>query len=261
MTATTLAPEQAARVSADTFFVLMSLVCVGIAFGGFAVEYWAPTIAGRLPVPAIYHVHGVLASTWTIFLASQAWLIQRGQRSLHRSMGLIGVSLATLMVAAGSLISIASIRNYTAHGFGVESRTFSVVPITALALFAGLVIAALVKARDRETHKRLMLVATFGILEAAVARVFKIFMVPVEVRSLPLLDQPPPPLQAVIGPYIVVDLLIVAAMVYDWRTRGRPHPAYLWAGAATLIVQLIRFPIGPTPAWHAFANWWVSLAG
>jgi hypothetical protein len=116
-------------------------------------------------------------------------------------------------------------------------------------------------AKDRDAHKRLMLVATISILEAPIARVFKFFLAPAEIQALPLRDQPPPMLQLTIGPYIVCDLLILGAMLYDWRTRGRPHPAYLIAGGALVAVQVLRFPLGPTPQWHAFAQWMMSLAG
>jgi hypothetical protein len=250
MTATTVASEPTrVRVGADAFFVWMAFACVAIAFGGFSLEYWATTAAGKLAVPAIYHVHGVLFSAWTIFLWVQAMFISNGQTARHRRSGLVGVSIATGMVFAGL------------HGFGDAALTFSVVQITALALFALLVIAALVFAKDRDTHKRLMLVATISILEAPIARVFKFFLAPAEIQALPLRDQPPPMLQLTIGPYIVCDLLILGAMLYDWRTRGRPHPAYLIAGGALVAVQVLRFPLGPTPQWHAFAQWMMSLAG
>jgi hypothetical protein len=55
--------------------------------------------------------------------------------------------------------------------------------------------------------------------------------------------------------------LIVAAIVYDWRTRGRPHPAYWIAGGAWLAIQLLRIPFSKTPAWHAMADWFLAFAG
>jgi hypothetical protein len=262
MTATTAAPERVrVQLSANAFFVWMAFACVAIAFGGFSIEYWASTAAGNLAVPAIYHVHGVLYSAWTIFLWVQAMFISNGQPARHRRSGLVGVSIATGMVFSGLLIAMSRIRNDVAHGFGDAAMTFSVVQVTALGLFAILVIAALVVASDRDTHKRLMLVATISILEAPIARVFKALMAPAEILALPIRDQPPPMLQLTIGPYIVCDLMILVAMAYDWRTRGKPHPAYLISGLALVVVQLGRFALGPTPAWHAFAQWMMSLVG
>jgi hypothetical protein len=262
MTATAIAPEKApARLSADAFFVWMAFACVAISVGGFSMEYFAASFSGKLAVPAIYHIHGLTAFAWTIFLCIQAMFIANGQTLRHRRTGLIGISLATLVTVSFLLISIASIKIHSLKEPIGPVLTFSVVPMMAGLLFAGLVIAALVLVRQRETHKRLMLVATLSILEAPIARVFGLVMTPANLRDTPLLDMPTPPLDVTWGPYIVVDLLILAAMVFDWRTRGRPHPALLIGGLAVVASQLSRFAIGPTTAWHDIATWMVSLAG
>jgi hypothetical protein len=64
-----------------------------------------------------------------------------------------------------------------------------------------------------------------------------------------------------VPPGLAVDLLLVAAIVYDWRTRGRPHPVYLIGGVLLLADQLLAVPISATPAWLAIATWVESLAG
>src|SRR4030095_14110807 len=58
-----------------------------------------------------------------------------------------------------------------------------------------------------EIHKRLMLVATTALLFAAVGRIQL-------VSSIPLM------LLVWLSPLII-------AMVFDWKTRGRVHPAYI----------------------------------
>jgi hypothetical protein len=50
-------------------------------------------------------------------------------------------------------------------------------------------------------------------------------------------------------------------MIYDWRTRGKVHPAYLWAGAFALAVQLFKIPFSATALWHGMARGLISLAG
>ena len=61
-------------------------------------------------------------------------------------------------------------------------------------------------------------------------------------------------------PFLIV-LLIVVAMIYDWRTRGKIHRVYLIGGPALLFLQVIRVPLSTTPAWHAIAEWVAGLAG
>ena len=65
----------------------------------------------------------------------------------------------------------------------------------------------------------------------------------------------PPPIQATIVPALLTDLLLVAAIVHDWRTRGRPHPVYLAGGALLLTVQVGRIPVALTPGWASVVEW------
>ena len=50
-------------------------------------------------------------------------------------------------------------------------------------------------------------------------------------------------------------------MIYDWRTRGRPHPAYLWGGGLTLAVQLLRVPLSTSGPWLALAAFLERFTG
>ena len=70
----------------------------------------------------------------------------------------------------------------------------------------------------------------------------------------------PPPVFVSIPPGLVVDLLIVAAIVYDWRTRGRPHRVYLIGLPLILAQQLLTVPIGQSEAWMSVARWVENLA-
>src|SRR2546430_690377 len=107
--------------------------------------------------------------------------------------------------------------------------------------------------RRPKTHKRLLLLAGISLLEAGVARCF-----------LPSLAPPgplgPPPVPVTIPPAFVAYLLLVAAIVYDWRTRGRPHPVYVYGGLALIAIKLLNWPISITPLWHSFAGGILAMA-
>ena len=53
----------------------------------------------------------------------------------------------------------------------------------------------------------------------------------------------------------LTDLFVVACFVYDWIGRGRVHRAFLWGGLFIIVSQPVRFLIGGTAAWLAFARW------
>jgi hypothetical protein len=101
---------------------------------------------------------------------------------------------------------------------------------------------AVVKRRDAQAHKRLMLLASVNLLAAAFARW--------------------PVVHATGNPFLyfgLADLFIVGMAIRDLRTRGRLHPVVLWGGLAIIASQPLRLVISGTPAWLAFASWAAGL--
>ena len=77
---------------------------------------------------------------------------------------LSGIALASAMVVLGVAVAIGTLRNGLAGGYGDVSRAFFIVTMPALGLFAGFVIAAIVRRADRGWHQRLMLLATISLI-------------------------------------------------------------------------------------------------
>ena len=242
------------------FYVWMAAACVLIAFGGFAPTYWLQLIPGTFIGPALLHVHGALFSAWTLLLLVQARHAEQGRMAAHRAFGLAGISLGTALVFAGLAAEIMSLNVQLAAGYGDRARAFSILPVSAITLFAGFFVAAIANIRRPEWHKRLMLMATISLLQAAMARVFFVLIAGGGPGRRPGLG-PPPPLAIGIVPSLLLELLIVAGIVYDWRTRGRPHPAWLVGGAIMTAVILLRGTIGGTAAWLAIAHALAHIAG
>jgi hypothetical protein len=235
------------------FYVWMAAVCALVAFGGFAPTYWLQLPARTFVGSPLVHIHGVLFSTWTLLLLSQTLLVANGRLDHHRAWGLAGISLATAMVVIGLAAAIQTLNIGLAAGYGDQSRAFLILPVSAISLFAGFFIAAIANIQRSEAHKRLMLLATISLLQAAMGRVFFVLITGGGPGLRPGLG-PPPPLAIGIVPSLITELLIVAGIVYDWRTRGRPHPVWLIGAAITTAVILARGPLSGTPAWLAFAD-------
>jgi hypothetical protein len=242
------------RRDARWFYVGMAGVFVLIAFGGFTPTYWSRLAAGSFDGAPILHIHGALFFGWTLFFFVQTLLVARGRTLDHRAWGLAGISLATLMVCSVVLAAINSIKVAATLGMADEARRFTIVSLGSILLFAALFAAAIVNVKRSEIHKRLMIVAMIPLMHAAMARVFLTLFAPSDAKG-------PPPVFVSVPPAFAVDLLIVAAIVFDWRTRGRPHPAYLIGGSLVLANQLLAVPISATAAWMAIATWVESLAG
>lgn len=257
MTAVAAAPLLSA-VAVDRphrFYVRMAATCVAVAVVGFAPTYFMPMSSGTLRVAPLVHLHAALFFGWTLFFLAQTWLAASDAVNRHREVGVAGVALATAMLFVGTATAIGSIKHHDAAGFGVAARAFSIVPLTGILLFAILIAIALVNVKQPEIHKRVMLVATVSLLQAGVGRWFLLFLAPPGAAAAG-----PPPVFVTVMPGVVTDLLIVAAMVYDRRTRGGVHPVYWIAGGVLLAVQVLRVPLSATPAWTRVAEWAVTLA-
>jgi hypothetical protein len=235
------------------FYFYMALSCVAVALLGFAPTYWLPMATGKFPSMPVIQVHGMLFFTWTLYFAFQTWLAASGRTARHRTIGMIGISLATAMTILGFLAAVDAMKRSAALGLTDAGIAFAIVPLSGILFFAVIFILAIANVRRPETHKRLMLLAGISILDAPIARWFLTFLAPPGPPG-------PPPVPVAIAPALVACLLLVVAIVYDWRTRGRPHPVYIYGGAALVAVKLLNWPISVTPAWHSLAGGILALA-
>lgn len=242
------------RSDAQWFYVWMAGICVLIAFGGFIPTYWAKLAAGTFKGAPIIHIHGMLFFAWTLFFLAQTTLVATGRTPNHRNWGMAGIALATAMAISIVLAAINSIKVAEAISMGDGARRFTIVSLSGLVLFAAFLGLAIANIHRKDVHKRFMLLAMIPPMHAAMARVFMTAFAPPDAKG-------PPPVFVSIPPGLFVDLLIVAAIIHDWRTRGRPHPVYLAGGAVIVAVQLLSVPISATPTWMAIARWVESLAG
>jgi hypothetical protein len=222
------------------FYNGMSLLFAAIVFAGFyRTFYLSPWLNGPALSP-LRIVHGVAFSAWILLFVAQTTLVAAGRTAIHRRLGVAGVVLASGMVALGTVLAIGNAREGHAPP-GIPPLVFLIIPLFDMLVFP-LLIAAAVWYRGRpETHKRLMLLATVSLLAAPVARI--------------------PTALAAAGPLFyfgVVDLLILTGVLYDFVTRRKVHPVYVWGGLAILASQVIRIALSGTSAWLAVATWLTS---
>ena len=252
-----------ARRDGGSFYVWVAAFCALLAFGSFAPTYWLQLPAGTFVGPPILHIHGILFSAWTLLFLLQTVLAASGRIVNHRAWGLAAVSLATAMVAVGLAAAIGTVAIAQAAGFGEQGRAFLIVQVSALGLFAGFFLAAIISIvrRRPETHKRFMVLATFALIAPVLARIFFLIATHGGGPGLrPGLGHPLP-VAAALLPAIAVLLLVGAVAVYEWRTRGRPHPVWLIGGAIMAAVYVGRVPLSATPGWQALAEALTHIAG
>jgi hypothetical protein len=240
---------------ADPLYVRLAYACALIAFVGFAPTYWGPLATGRFTGPPLMHLHGLLFSAWMLFFIVQTKLVAMGRVARHRTLGLLGVSLATAMLVVGLAAALHSIRLGMTLGLEAQNRAFSIVPISIVVFFACTVAAAIANVARPEVHKRLMVVATVSLLPPAFARLIAL------AAGVPFSPGHPPPLVFSLLPSFASDLPLIAAIVWDRRRHGRFDRTYLIAGAGLVALQIVRVPLGSTTAWHAVTAWLLAFGG
>jgi hypothetical protein len=186
----------------------MSLALGAAVFAGFARTYYLRPRFQTGPLPLYLHLHGLVFTTWIGLFAVQIGLVAVRRTDLHRRLGLAGAVLAVLMVPVALTAAIVSGRREVVAGRVEESLTFFAVPVFSILVFLTLIATALYYRRRPETHKRLMLLATVSIVDAAVAR-WPIALVATTAWAY----------------YVVTDVFIVAAIRYDVASRRRVFAA------------------------------------
>jgi hypothetical protein len=251
---TTIAKDAGVGFRLGDLYSWTALGCVLTAFLGFVPTFWMPVAAGKFAANPVVFMHGIGFFTWTLFALAQTSLVPAGRVALHRSVGLAGISFATLLTMLGLLAALNSLQSGIAAGQAAGAEAFLIVPLTVIVPFAVLFTIAIANIRRPDFHKRLMLLATVSVLNAPVARplIVWVFKLP-PTQQLPVwIDVP--------ACYLSY-LLIVPALIYDWRTRGRIHPVYMIAVPIMVLIPLAVMPISDSAAWHGFAKGFAALAG
>jgi hypothetical protein len=236
------APFHEAGTHDRLFYGGMAIAMGLTVFAGFASTYYLRFFAGGPeatltggPFTALVHAHGALFTAWVLLFIVQTALVASRRVEVHRRLGLAGAALAAAMVVVGTFIAIATAARGSAPA-GVDPLAFLIIPIFDMVLFATFVAAALALRRDKEAHKRLMLLAYVSIVVAAVARLPGV---------LPL------------GPAVFFGLsflFVVLAGIYDFLSRRRVHNVYMWGGALIAISVPLRLVISGTGAWRSLAE-------
>jgi hypothetical protein len=220
----------------------MAGVIAVATFVGFAPSYYLAPVFHAKPLPVLLHVHGIAFTAWITLYVAQTGLIAARRTDIHRIVGPAAVLLAVAMVPLGIATAIITKRVAAASHLPPQGPPL-IFPLGAILTFAVLVTAAIIMRNRAAWHKRLMLLGTAAILTTPLARITRFTHIG---------------LTPAIGGIVLTDILLVALVIYDFRTRGKLHPATVWGGSFFVATQALRILLNLTPAWQAVAK---SLTG
>lgn len=224
-----------------------------IFFSGMAVILWATVLFGfaktyflagmvRAPLPSVLvHIHGAAFTLWMVLLVVQIGLITANKFKWHKQLGLAGFGLSVAMVVLGLLVATAAMQRGSAP-HGLNAKVFYATPMTGIVTFAVLIFFAYRMRFQPAAHKRLILIATIAISQAAVGR-WPVALL----RARPQLG------------HVVMLGFVLLVVGYDLLTLHRVHKVTLWASVLVMVVVVGAIPLGMTPLWQSFATFMAGL--
>ena len=219
------------------FFSGMAAAALVTVVAGFAPTYFLRSVFDGPPLSPTLELHGALFTAWMVLFLVQALLVAAKRTDVHRRLGVAGAVLAIAMLVVGPIVAISAARRGVSVPGGPPPLQFLAIPLGDLVLFASLVGVGISLRRRSQVHKRLMLMATIGLLPPAIARL---------------------PYVGAAGPlafFGLTDLFVAACLVYDRVILGRVHPGFLWGAIAVVASQPLRLAVSATPYWLRFAEW------
>ncbi len=212
------------------------LLCVCVFIGFSPTYYQAGMMRAPLPSP-ILHIHGAIFTLWMVLFVVQVALISARRVRWHRSLGTVAFCLPPLMIVLGVMAAINALHRGTRIG-PLDPAVSLAIPLIGIAGFTIVIFASWRARRRPDAHKRLILIATTGLVGAAFGRF------PWDRVGLP------PAAGAATG----IGILLLILTAYELLTLHRIHRSTMWAAPLVFFTVMLAVPIGMTRAWHAFAS-------
>ena len=216
------------------FYFGMALLFAVIVVWGFSRTVNDNLLHAAVPRPLLLWIHGAAFSAWVIFFMAQSTLVRTHNVSLHRLFGWFGAALGAGMVLLGIAIAIIMTRfdMFQLHQAGVDA--FLSIPFYDM-IFFGTCLALAIYWRTRpDFHRRLLFIATCGLMDAPVGRFDFLFN-----HNLF---------------YLCLDLLMGFGIVRDLIVDRRIHKVYLYAMPAAIVGQNVAIYM-----WRINPAWWRGI--
>jgi hypothetical protein len=219
------------------FFAGMAiLLCVVVFIGFFRTFFGAGFVEAPLP-SAILRVHGIVFTAWMLLFMVQAALISARRVAWHRTLGIVAFCLPPLMIVLGVIAAMDALGRGVTIG-ALDPATSLAIPLWNITAFTIVIIAAWKARRRPDAHKRLILLATVGLSDAALGRF------PWAQMGIP----------TAAGAVIGLAALILVVVAYDMLSLRRVHRSTLWAAPVVFVAGAFAVPFGMTSTWHHFAE-------
>jgi len=218
------------------FYFAMSLLLAAIVVTGFKRSVNDNLFHPAVARPFILWIHGAAFAGWVLFFVCQSSLVRLHKVSWHRSIGWFGAALASVMVPLGvtTAIIMARFDMVQLHQSESDAHAFLSIPFYDMITFGVLIALAIYWRTKPELHRRLIFIATCGLMDAPVARFAYVFD------------------HNLFFPFL--DLLILLGVARDLLVDRRVHKVYRYALPVLIVGQSLAVYM-----WRHNPSWWQGI--
>jgi hypothetical protein len=217
------------------FYFTMSLLILAIVVSGFSQTVDASLLHAAIPRPTILWFHGAAFSAWVLFYVLQSALVRTRNVKLHRSLGWFGAGLGVVMVPLGITTAIVMTRfdMRVLHAPGADA--FMVIPFYDMVAFGTLLTLAILWRKKPDLHRRLLFIATAGLMDAAFGRFQYLFDTNLYA--------------------VCTATVMLLGVARDLVVDKRVHKVYLVALPCIFVALALSIY-----TWRSASPWWMSIA-
>jgi hypothetical protein len=217
------------------FYFAMSLLIAAIVVSGFRLTVNANLLHPSIPRPLILWFHAAAFTGWVAFFIFQSALVRTHNVKWHRFFGWFGATLGAVMVPLGITTSVVMGRFDTTMEHIPGADAFLIIPFFDMLAFGILFALAIWWRRKPELHRRLLFIATCGLLDAAFGRYEFVYNYHL---YFPFLD-----------------VVILLGVLRDLLVNRRVHKVYTTVLPILFVVQgFVTYTLVASSAW------WVGIA-
>lgn len=165
---------QIARRRKSPFFLMLGLLMLVLAIGGFWPQYFSAVVGRPPPVSTqfwLIHLHAAIFVAWMMAYISQAAMVATGRTATHLKIGpwLAGFGFAAVVFGL-FVASKLAVRLGERSGNFEEAASFVFFPFIDIVYLAAFLAVAVAFRKRPEIHKRAMFLATFSVAVVGLGR-------------------------------------------------------------------------------------------
>lgn len=198
----------------NLFFLISSIIMIIVVIIGFTPSLIFRSYFNDNQLPTLLIVHGIINISWFALLIYQSWGVYRNKIINHKKMGLWGFTLAAIIILMNFLIIYGVTQKYHSGEYSLQAAAgLSLGNFVGYVTYSIILILAYFYKNKPAYHKRLIYIFSLSLVGFASDRIGR--------NMLTFTDDIG--IKGIVMGFIFHFAFIIALIIYDIRTRRKPH--------------------------------------